>query len=128
MWPDCISKAALFLLITAVVVAPGCFDFDYGDSDAESDGTSVSVDADVDDDDDDSIIVPDVVGLTQSDAEWELRWAGFFVGSVTYQDTSYEYYDGRVASQYPTGGTEVSYAGWVSLVVYRYVEDDDGTE
>ena len=62
------------------------------------------------------ISVPDVVGLTQSEAEAEIIAADLRVGTITWQ-ISTTVPAGSVISQYPEAGTEVNHGTRVNLVI-----------
>ena len=63
-----------------------------------------------------SVDIPDVVGMTQTNAENAITWVGLTVGSVTqaYSDTVSA---GMVISQDPAAGTEVDPASAVGIEV-----------
>jgi len=62
------------------------------------------------------VSVPDVVGISQSSAESAITGAGLTVGTIT-QQCSNEVSAGKVISQIPTAGTQVSPGSEVDLVV-----------
>ena len=63
-----------------------------------------------------SVSVPDVVGMTQSQAQTSLQLVGLTVGTVTHQ-TSTTVPDGTVISQNPAAGASVSSGTAVALIV-----------
>jgi len=62
------------------------------------------------------VLVPDVVGMTQSDAETAILTANLVVGMVTTANSP-TVPAGNVISQNPTGGTSVAEGSSVSLVI-----------
>lgn len=75
--------------------------------------------------DESQISVPNVVGLTQSDAESQLRTAGL-VASVQTQSTSIQPQDGRVINQSPSPSTKVAEGSTVVITVGSYDPDAGG--
>ncbi|MEO0576492.1 MAG: PASTA domain-containing protein [Pseudomonadota bacterium] len=63
-----------------------------------------------------TVVVPDVVGMTQAAATSDITNAGLVVGTVT-QQTSAGVPDGSVISQNPTSGTTVNEGSSVDLVI-----------
>jgi len=75
--------------------------------------------------DESQVSVPNVVGLTQSDAESQLRTAGL-VASVQTQSTSIQPQDGRVINQSPSPSTKVAEGSTVVITVGSYDPDAGG--
>lgn len=70
--------------------------------------------------------VPDVTGREQSEAEQQLRDAGFQV-AVNELETNDESLDGVVVGQDPGGGTEAQLGSTVRIAVARFVEPEPTT-
>jgi len=66
-----------------------------------------------------TVMVPDVVGATESDATATLEAAGFIV-NVVYQDVCDQAQEGIVQSQDPEGGTKKKTGTTVTLVVGQF--------
>lgn len=65
--------------------------------------------------------VPDVVGLSEAQAQSRLRAAGFGV-SVREQEVDSQGDDGKVLRQSPSGGSDLRSGGTVTIVVGRFEE------
>ena len=65
--------------------------------------------------------VPDVVGMTESQAVKALRQAGF-VTAVGYEPTKRQNLHGVVGAQSPGAGTRAKEGATVSITVYEYRE------
>ncbi len=72
-----------------------------------------------------TVEVPDVVGMSASDAASELNSAGLSVGSIGYYLYSDTVPDGHVISQSPGAGTEVDPGTEVDLVISMGPEPED---
>jgi len=71
-----------------------------------------------------NVLVPNVVGETEGDAEDAIEAAGLELGTVTTANNAggaTEENDGTVKSQSPAAGTKVNEGTSVNLVVYAYV-------
>jgi serine/threonine-protein kinase len=71
-----------------------------------------------------NVLVPNVVGETQQDAEDAIEADDLVVGNVTTADNAggaTDENDGTVKSQTPAAGTKVNVGSTVNLVVYAYV-------
>lgn len=78
-------------------------------------GTAITLTLSLGEEPEETADVPDVVGLTQSEADKELRDAGFSVELVEEESDSVE--QGRVIRTDPSGGTELTKGETVEMVV-----------
>jgi len=68
-----------------------------------------------------NVLVPDVVGETEGDAEDALEAANLLLGNITTSTVGAdEENDGTVKSQSPAAGTKVNQGTSVNLVVYEF--------